>query len=221
MKRTILALMLSGLALAPVWSDGQFRITGGVATPIQTLPSGGPEEWHLAVAPNQFSMNGWHWEVIFDHLGLGMHYGMRVYEAAYTDAVATDWYLDWKGDFFLSYHLLGGGSVLDPFVEFGWGNVGSTAVAAPGCVEYPDWENEVRRGDAVALGFFNYYAVGVAADINGLLLGGKLSYIPSELSRPIPDSSIEQYRLDPFEVSFFAGLALGGHDRHHRGRGRD
>lgn len=220
MKRTIIGILLVGLALAPVWADGQFRIAGSIATPVDALPTDNMAEWHEMVIPTDQTMTGWHWEVIFNRLGLGMHYGVRFSEQGIDTASPTDWYVDWKGDFFLSYHVLGGGSTVDPFVEFGWGNVGTALVSSAEYPDYPDWEDEVEDGTAVALGFYNYVAGGVAIDLNGLLLGAKVSYIPSELIGPIPDGSIERYALAPFEVSFFGGVALGGHrderDRPHR-----
>lgn len=221
MKRTIIAILLVGFALGSVWADGQFRMTGYTATPVDTLPTDNPGEWYELAIPTDQTMTGWQWEVIFNYLGLGMHYGVRLNEMVVDAESSTDWYVDWKGDFFLSYHILGGGSVVDPFVEFGWGNVGTALVSSPvygDYAEYPDWEDEVANGSAVALGFYNYFAGGVAIDLNGFLLGAKVSYIPSEPASPILDPSIERYALAPFEVSLFGGVALGGHrdqkDRH-------
>ena len=217
MKQTTIAILLVGFALAPVWADGQFRIAGYTATPVDALPTDSPAEWHELAIPTDQTMIGWHWEVIFNYLGLGMHYGVRFDEPVIDTASPTDWYMDWKGDFFLSYHVLGGGSVIDPFVEFGWGNVGTVLVSSPEYADYPDWEDEVENGNAVALGFYNYFAGGLAVDLNGLLLGAKVSYIPSELAGPFADGSIERYALAPFEVSLFGGVALGGHrDRRDR-----
>ena len=215
MRRILLTLVVATLALMPVWADGQFRIAGNASTPMRTLPDGGPDVWNVTV-PNELTMTGWHWEVIFNHVGLGMHYDMRFYEPIVVQPEDSEWFLDWKGDFFLSYHLFGGGALLDPFVEFGWGNAGSAMITSPTYVDYPDWEDEVAHGNATALSFYNYFAAGLAIDLNGLLLGAKLSYIPSELAQPIPDSSVDFYGLEPFEVSFFGGVALGGHNRRPR-----
>jgi hypothetical protein len=220
MRKTAIVLALVTFALTPVFSDGQFRIAGNASTPLQTIPEGGPEAWYAAVVPDDTTMTGWYWEVIFNRVGLGMHYGVRFYEPVAPTPESELWYMDWKGDFFLSYHLFGGGSVLDPFVEFGWGNVGSTVVTSPVYVDCPDWEDEVDSGDALALSFYNYVAAGLALDLNGLLLGAKLSYVPTELLQTVPDSSVAKYALQPFEVSFFGGFALGGH-RHHHHRDRD
>jgi hypothetical protein len=217
MKKATIALLLIGIALAPIWADGQFRLAGNTATQVDTLTSESLTEWQSLVIPNEGTMTGWSWEVIFDHLGLGMHYGIRFNEPVIESDAASDWYLDWKGDFFLSYHVMGGGSVVDPFVEFGWGNVGTALVSSSERYDYPDWEDEVEDGNAVALGFYNYFAGGVAVDLNGLLLGVKVSYIPSEIAGPVTEPTIERYALSQFEVSLFGGVALGGH-RNRRNR---
>jgi hypothetical protein len=219
MKRLTLILVVIGIASTPLWADGQFRMAGYTATPAEALPDASPDAWYEIAIPTDQTLTGWYWEVVFDYLGLGMHYGMRFTEAVYESEISSEWYMDWKGDFFLSYHILGGGSVIDPFVEFGWGNVGTALISNPEYPDYPDWEDEVADGTAVALGFYNYFAGGVAVDLNGLLLGAKLSYIPADLNTPIPDPSIERYDLAPFEVSLFGGVSLGGHrqwrDRKH------
>ena len=217
MKKSIIAIVLLGIALAPIWADGQFRLAGNMSTQVETLPTGSVAEWQALVIPNEQTMTGWSWEVVFDHLGLGMHYGVRFNEPVTETESSTDWYMDWKGDFFLSYHVLGGGSLVDPFVEFGWGNVGTALVSTHEYYDYPDWEEEVEHGSAVALGFYNYFAGGVAVDLNGLLLGIKVSYTPSEIAGPITEPSIQRYALSPFEVSLFGGVALGGH-RNERNR---
>ncbi|MEE8440309.1 MAG: hypothetical protein V3S41_01210 [Spirochaetia bacterium] len=217
MKQTVLAILMVGFALAPVWADGQFRLAGNTATQVDALPTDNPAEWQELLIPTDQTMTGWHWEVIFNYLGLGMHYGVRFNDSVISTESPGDWYVDWKGDFFLSYHVLGGGSIVDPFVEFGWGNVGTALVSSPEFADYPNWEDEVARGAAVALGFYNYFAGGLAVDLNGLLLGAKVSYIPSELAGPVTGGSIERYALAPFEVSLFGGVALGGHrDQRHR-----
>jgi len=130
--------------------------------------------------------------------------------------VEETWLMDWKGDFFLSYHFLGSGSVADPFVEFGWGNAGTTTISSPHDAEYPDWEEEVEHGNALALSLFSYVGGGFAVDLNGLLLGLKLSYFPPQLVDPIPATTIDTFDLANFEVSLFGGVALGSHHNRHR-----
>jgi hypothetical protein len=160
-------------------------------------------------------LSGWHWEVILNRLGFGMHYGIRFHEGV--DEVAP-YYIDWKGDFFLSYHFFEGGSPIDPFIELGWGNVGRAEIDSVDDAEYPDWEQKVHEGTATDLALYTYGAAGLALDLNGLLLGARFAYHPRELANPIPDSSVGYYALSRFEVGFFGGLALGSHHDRRRDR---
>ena len=73
----------------------------------------------------------------------------------------------------------------------------------------------VAKYASIAIALFSYAAAGVAVDLNGLLLGAKLSYTPADMLEPVPDSSVALYEMMPFELSLFGGIALGSHDRHH------
>lgn len=207
MKRLLMAITLVGVLTMSAAAGPQFRAAANVLTPIDTLPLAAPG-WYQAALPTERTMSGWHWEVILDRMGFGMHYAMNVYETP------DDFYpyaLDWKGDLFLSYHPSGGGSVFDPFVEIGWGNAGTTGIPSVTCAEYPDWKQTARKDEALALALYSYGAVGVALDLNGLLLGARFAYHPQHLVRPVPDPSIERYALPEFEFGLFAGVALGSH----------
>jgi hypothetical protein len=204
---TILVLFIAGLASAHV----QFRVAGNMLSPLNRLPeSAGELEQSLALDDN--TRTGWHWEILFERIGLGMHYAWAFYEAP--SSFAEPWMVDWKGDFFFSYHIFGAGSPLDPFVEYGWGNAGSAVVRSDRYSEYPDWKDEVADGDATALTLYSYVAAGLALDLHGLYLGARLAYMPREMYLPVPDSSVGPYDLAPLELGLFAGIALGGRDRY-------
>lgn len=211
MKRILTAAALLLLATT-TFAGPQFRLAGNALTPLTDLPET-PQEWDAAIGSTGNTLSGWHWEVLLDHFGFGMHYGVRFYE---TEVVETPYFIDWKGDFFLSYHFMGGGSPLDPFVEVGWGNAGSAAVDSRHDAEYPDWEDRVDDGSATALALYSYAAAGVALDLNGLLLGVRLAYMPSHMANPVPDPDLGFYQLPEFELGFFGGVALGSHDRWRR-----
>lgn len=213
MKRTVTLTALLLLATA-LFAGPQFRLATHAYTPFATLPESA-DEWDHLIVPSHATLTGWHWEVVLNRLGFGMHYGMQLTATEERDA---PYLLDWKGDFFLSYHLFGGGSLIDPFVEVGWANAGRTTVntANP---EYPDWEDEVRSGNAVSLALYTYGAAGVALDLGGLLLGARLSYIPVETASPVPDPHVGFYELQRFELGIFGGIALGSHDRQRPDRG--
>ena len=212
MKRLVTIFMLIAVVATASFA-GQFRIAGLWSTGTDALPTDSVTEWSQELISSGQSLTGWQWEVIFHTLGLGMHYGVDFYQ----DDADETWLLDWKGDFFVSYHFLESGSVADPFVEFGWGNAGTTTISSPREAQYPDWEEELEDGDALALSLFSYAAAGFAVDLNGLLFGVKFSYFPPQLVTPIPATRIDMFDLANFEVGLFGGVALGGHhNSHHR-----
>ena len=216
MKRTIItAVILTTMAVA-TFADGQVRFAGYTATPAASLPSGGVEEWQTLATPTDLTMSGWNWEIVFDRFGLGMHYGTRTFQQESHETDGSEWYLGWRGDFFLSYHIFGGGSLIDPFVEIGWGNAGTATIASPEQAGYPDWKDEVHYGTAVDVAMFTYAAAGLALDLNGLLLGAKLSYAPAEMVDSAPRTDVAVHDMMPFELSLFGGIALGGHRNYNR-----
>jgi hypothetical protein len=211
MKRTV-ATLIVGAVLVTASFAGQFRIAGLALTPVETVPEESVQGWAELMLPTEDTLTGWQWEVAFRYFGLGMHYGVGFYQPE----TEKGWLMDWKGDFFLSYHIMGSGSTVDPFVEVGWGNAGTTTVSSPSRYEYPDWEEEVADGDALELALYTYVAGGVAFDLNGLLLGARVCYYPSSLAEPIPATDIAMFDLADFDIGVFAGVALGGHDRQWR-----
>lgn len=210
MKRIALVVTLMSFALAGASADVQVRLQGNYSTPFNVFPDPTFEQWTAIAMPTAESLTGWSWEVIFTRLGIGMHYGVRFDEPG---TYGDEWTVDWKGDFFLSYHPLTTRATIDPFVEVGWGNSGRAVMADYDYEdwEYPDWENELDEGDAVSLALFQYVSAGVALNMGGLVVGGKVSYLPDEFVSPIPGADIEQHHLSPFEFGFFAGVSLGGH----------
>lgn len=200
----------------PAWADAQFRIAGSAVAPMEfVLQDAAAQEYDVSVRTNEM-VTGWYWEVLVGRLGGGMHYATQTTQAPAGNVAPAAMSLDWRGDFFLSYHVLGAGSVLDPFLEFGWGNAGSALISNGEDLCYPSWEDEVARGTATALSFYRYAAGGVAIDLDGVLLGLRVSYLPAA-NTPLADASLEAYELPEFEVSVFGGAAFGGH-RHPRRR---
>ncbi|MFW6291419.1 MAG: hypothetical protein ACOC7V_03750 [Spirochaetota bacterium] len=214
MKRTIfLAAML--LTTVTLFAGPQFRVAANALTPLETVPQT-VEQWDEAVRPSEQTLTGWHWEVLLDRLGFGMHYGVRFFERE----ADGPYFVNWKGDFFVSYHPMGGGAPVDPFMEVGWGNVGNARVESVHDDRYPDWEDRVHDGTATELALYTYAAAGLALDLNGLLLGARLAYLPTELANPVPDRSVGYYDLGEFEFGIFGGVALGSHKSWRRDRHR-
>jgi hypothetical protein len=204
------------LLIASTLSAGpQFRVAGNSLTSMPAIP-GTADEWHNVVWPPEDSMGGWHWEVILNRIGFGMHYAMKFVETSHLN---TPYAVNWKGDLFLSFHPLGGGSLLDPFVEFGWGNAGSAEVRS-GQTSYLNWKKRASEGSVTELVLYRYAAAGLALDLRGLLLGARLAYMPSQFRNPIPDESVVMYELPELELGLFVGVALGSHSRQRSSRSR-
>jgi hypothetical protein len=158
------------------------------------------------------------WEVILDNVGFGMHYLVKF------DRLSTglenplyDWSLDWMGDFFVSYHFFGVGRFLDPFIEVGFGNAGRVDIDR----NYGYWDEDSHgewdyvyewrpnQGGVSNMSLFPYIGAGLAVDLNGVILGGRVDYRPIVL--PVPATQFADYPLTNLQVGFFAGFALGGH----------
>ncbi|MFW5683916.1 MAG: hypothetical protein ACOC1I_03610 [Spirochaetota bacterium] len=216
MKNRLMTAAALLLVASAAFAGPQFRLAGHAYTPLEQLPRT-ESGWDAVIVPGGSTLSGWHWEVVLDRLGFGMHYAM---DFRATELANDPFVVDWKGDFFLSYHFFGGGAVLDPFVEIGWGNAGRASVPSVEEAGYPDWEERVADGSATALALYSYGAAGLALDLNGLLLGARLAWMPGELVSPIPDPRVSLQTVPEFEIGIFAGIALGSHnrrpDRQHR-----
>jgi hypothetical protein len=205
MKRTLMLILLIAAASASASAQFQFRAAGNVLNPISAVPYDS-DSWLIDIENPEDLMTGWHWEVLLHRFGFGMHYAIDLQQP--DSAPAT---LDWKGDFFLSYHPFGAGSFLDPFFEFGWGDAGSTIVDDISDADYPDWKDAARNDDTRALTLYSYVAAGLAIDLSGLLLGAKASYTPYAMQSGVAGSGIPALELPQFELALFAGIALGSH----------
>lgn len=210
MKRYALIVLLMIGMLAAASADVQFRMAGSYTTPFSAIPGPTVHEWTMVAMPAADSLSGWHWEIIFSHFGFGMHYGVAFNEPATVNPDIAEWTVDWKGDFFLSYHLADDRWPIDPFVEVGWGNAGRAAMSDHDEYYYPDWEEELESGNALSLALFRYAAAGIGLELGSFVAGGKVSYLPTELVMPVPGTEIAMREISPFEFSFYAGVALGG-----------
>ena len=197
-------------------ADGQFRMVLNLAEGFAQKPTLAEVQSSFDDQTNFFW--GPSWEVVIDKFGFGMHYLVKFDRLPTGNEVAPyDWSLDWMGDFFASFHLFGGGTFIDPFVVAGFGNAGRVDIDGDQGYwvqdEDGEWEYEYEfdpTHDAVSnMSLFPYVGAGVALDLDGLLIGARLDYRPTVL--PVPATQFKDYPLTSFQVSLFAGVALGGH----------
>jgi hypothetical protein len=211
MKTFISVLSLTLLLAGSLFADGQFRIAGDVSTEFAEQPSFDDALSEFDTGDQGDFFTGWHWEVIMDKIGFGMIYQIKFDETKLITSPSSDAWLDWKGGMFVSYHLFGGGSLIDPFAEIGYANAGRVIISDLDDFDYGgyDFEEYLNEGEAVTnMSLYPYIAGGVAIDLDGFLFGAKLSYHPIVSTIPVP---FDEYPLKAFEVGIFGGLAFGGH----------
>ncbi|MEW5817753.1 MAG: hypothetical protein AB1798_20455 [Spirochaetota bacterium] len=223
MKKTIILLMLLFTA-AILSARSQFRLAGDVGIDFTERPSLADVKMSLDQGSDIFG--GFHWEVItHSNVGFGMHHLVKFNRITVeSGGPASDWWLDWNGDMFISYHILGGGNLIDPFFEIGYGCAGRVDIAElhndsrdedwekGECHYYLDEEPSEynEHGRLTNLSLFPYIGGGLALDLNGLIIAAKFSWRP--FINPIPAVQFQDYPLKNFQVLLSVGFAFGGHN---------
>jgi hypothetical protein len=200
MKRNLIMILL--LASAGLgFSQTQVRLTGQLALDFAERPSVREAAQAFADAEHQI-LWGPGWEVIMEHVSLG-----GTYLVSFFRDETSGWWLDWYGEpLYVGYHLFGAGSFIDPFMHIGLGSAGRVSLESE-----PD-----ATQDPLYLSIFPFVAGGLALDLDGFVIGGRLSYYP--LLTPPPATDFGNYPLDNFQVALFAGVALGPFERGRHGR---
>lgn len=140
------------------------------------------------------------WEVIIGHIGFGGHYGVD-FDNYRSFENTKIWTMDWKGDMFISYHILGSKTFFDPFLEVGVGNAGRTYLNKKASANHNQYSSYVTN-----MSLFPYFAAGFSFNLNGFLIGSKLNYIDDGME--IPGTNFEPYDLNYISVTLFAGASL-------------
>ena len=194
MKRGLIVAAVFFAFLLPTFAGSQVRLTGNLTLDFVERPSV-QQVVDSFNNKDQIFFWGFGWEVVFDKIGLGGTYDVNFYED-----YESNWWLDWLSEpIYISYHLFGGGAFLDPFVEIGVGCAGRVfldSALSPAM-------------DPLYLSLFPMIGAGLALDLDGLLFGSKLTYAPTMASLPV--TGIDDYPLKQFQVTLFAGIALGSH----------
>ena len=136
---------------------------------------------------------GFGWEVIPNKMGLG-----GAYQVSFFQDTSAGWWLDWYAPaLYLSFHPVGGKRFLDPFFEAGMGCAGRVFLSAL----------PVTVNRSLYLALFPFVAGGLNLNLDGLLLGAKVTYTPYKAQ--IPVTSIPVDPLGTFQVTVSAGVSLG------------
>jgi hypothetical protein len=218
MKRLAFAMLVPAFVLgaAGVFANSQVRL--GLSSAVQ-LPGGlSFETVHDSFAERSGVFHGLFFEVVQDHIGVGMH-GLVRFDRLAVEPGIEQWQMDWDGDLFVGLHLAGVGRLFDPFVELGVGSAGRVNLEDreggtwvqddAGVWHYlPAGSTDSASQALTNLSVFPYVAGGLALDLRGLLLGTRVCYRP--WNDPVPGTDFATYPLPPFQVTLFGGLALGG-----------
>lgn len=188
MKAATLAFAITCLALS-AFPDGKADLTAVVGRDFAASPSLDQAARALGA---ETPFGGLGWEVILGNMGIGGDYTVL-----FSQDASSDWRLDWETQpIYASYHILGPGSLIDPFVDAGLGCAGNVCLGP---------SQDAGRG--LALTIYPFVSAGAALELNGLRLGAKLSYDLGQSA--IPVTEIPEYPLGRFQLSAFAGFSVG------------
>lgn len=218
-RRIVSALLFAGIALVPLSADPGIQIVGlGVAGFADTPESIDAVAREYRSTPTDQLFSGVEAEVwLSDRLGLGGRYVARLINFEIDPAVSAgtdNWWLDSFSDAFVSYHLFGTGSFLDPYVRYGLGIALRSDLASDAYLDANDeWtkygESETAYDQIVNASLYQYLGVGGQINLGGLVLGVGLNY--TILNTPVSDEfgrGYTVYPLERFEARLYGGIAL-------------
>lgn len=225
-KRYILIVGLILTHAIAAWANPVgFQITGMAVAPFAEDPDSigdVADRYRDTDADRMFS--GIEMEMWIGSFGFGGRYVARFDSFEISDATVraetgsdTDWWLDQKSDLFLSYHLFGGGSFIDPYLRYGIGF--AAQIDLDDGAYYDDdadtWvstrpddydgHNSIRTAS-----LYQYLGVGIQTNLRGLVLGCGLNYTVLNQSVHSDGSDWGLYPTERFEGRVYGGIALGG-----------
>jgi hypothetical protein len=193
----LLATALLGAATSAAFGES-FRLGVSVGPELVNRPT--CESILLAFDRRTDLLPGFYWEVLMNHVGLGMTYLADFHDSAspYPELDKL-WYLDWVGSLDLRYHFLPD-FVLDPFLEAGVGNAGRVDISAYQENGLPSPER------LLGLSLFGQAGAGLAVRLSALHVGARLLW--RFANEPVPATSFEPYPLKNFRFDLFGGFSL-------------
>lgn len=192
MKKTLAFLFISALFAASLSAQTTVTLGAVVVSDYGSMPD---YKEVLAAPFGQRPLEGFEWEVAIDRVGFGGTYAVN-----FSKDAAANWWLDWYGiPLFASYHVFGTGDFLDPFVEAGIGCVGRVFTSTGSTAD-----------PRLLLGLFPALTAGLDIDLQPLVVGGKVTWVPGVSE--IPCTSIPGQALGGIQIAFTLGYRLGVRD---------
>ncbi len=147
-------------------------------------------------------MGGLRMELVGENLGFGME---AMGDSRLDDAEDTSGPGEavWQGEVFMSYHLFGNNTFIDPYVQAGIGNAG-----------YVSWLDE-DTADELNMSLYPSLSAGVNAVFEGgLILGMRYSYRPE--NNLVPGAGIPVTELSAHQTTLQIGYQFGGREKRER-----
>lgn len=175
-------------------------LTTGLSAQVK-LRLGGVVDWDQD--QDVANLGGIQLELIGEHLGFGLNAmgdGLREEIEPYS--------ANWEGELFVSYHLFGNNSFIDPYLQAGVGNGG-----------FVSWTSEDNVQD-LQLSLYPAFHVGVNAVFEeGLYLGFNYGY--RSYNRSIPATNITRYEQSRNQFTLQIGYQFGGREPRDRSEERE
>ncbi len=209
MKNKILFIILLTLLSTGLFSE--VRLLGYMESDVQEESK---DDSFIDRIDGENPIYGIVWEVIFNNVGLGGHYGVNFDKIA-DYGISEDWLMDWKGDMFLSYHLFGEKTFIDPFAEIGIGNAGRVFIKVEEHEDdygynynddYDEYDCEHEQSDVTNMSMYSYASIGVAMNFSDIIIGAKVNYLNGVME--IPATSFENYPMENLTFTIFTGYSF-------------
>lgn len=202
--RNLLIIMMIFIAVL-VSADPSVRLSLATANSFSQEPKF-EDVWDIFYNKGKNPFWGIGWEVIKDNLGIGGTYMVDFFRDT-----ADQWNIDYYSEaFYLSFHILGGDFIADPFLQVGLGSAGR--ILLPEDDYSYHYYSEDEEGSMTNLVIFPFVSTGFALNFDGFVLGSKLNYTPA-MSVP-PGTDFLEYPMRNFQAILYAGVSLQAPGKH-------
>lgn len=198
MKNNLILILLLVFISSNVFAE--FRLTGYMESDIK---ENNVNSSVLDYLDGENPIYGMGWEVVLNSIGFGGHYGV-FFNKLSDNEYFEEWNMDWKSDLFLSYHLFGEKTLLDPFGEIGVGNAGRVNIKA--YIQEEDYEYNNDDSNVSNMSLYSYFGLGLAVNLNHLIIGSKVNYKISSID--VPATNFQSYPMEDFTFTFFTGVSF-------------
>jgi hypothetical protein len=192
MKTKALAMLIALACSSTPCFAGSVHLTGNLGSDFSKGPTA-QQVISTFTDPAQQPYGGFGWEVVLGKMGFGGDYSVSFFRND-----ASQWWLDWYGQpLFISFHPLRSRMLLDPYLQAGLGSAGRVFLG--------EWSGPAPSN--LYLSIFPFAAAGLSLNLEGFLVGAKVSYAP--FLTPPPATGFSNAPIGNIQVTLSVGVALG------------